>query len=202
MIGEFLGYVLCGLLTVMVVNGLLDKVKQKDTEITLPKQIRKKEYLMMFLFGAISFQGIRISTILLVGISVYMAFMAYTDYYTRKVYSAFSYLMFLLGIFYLFGETQNWKADITALLICIAIVMLGFMIRAYAFGDVEIYIALCPYYIKMFLDGTFLLLYSFTLFVAVFTSIRWKPLGISKTKAMAPVIAFVHFFLIVLLFLL
>ena len=125
--------------------------------------------------------------------------MAYTDYYTRKVYSAFSYLIFLLGIFSLFIGTQNWKVDIIAILICIGVIMLGFMIKSYALGDVEIYIALCPYYIKMFLDGTFLLLYSLTLFVAVLTSIRWKPLGLNKTKAIAPVIAFVHFFLIVLL---
>ena len=51
-----IGKLLCGLITVVVVHALLNKVKQKDTEITLPEQIRKKEYFMMFLLGAMSFK--------------------------------------------------------------------------------------------------------------------------------------------------
>ena len=194
---EFIGYILCGLLNLVIVNKLLCTVKQKDKEISLPKQLNRKENFMIFLFGIVSFHGFCSDSIIFFLLSVYLSFMAYTDFYTRKVYSAFSYFIFLIGIFVFISKTQDWERNISWFVFCFILIVFGFIVKAYAFGDVEIYMALSPYYITMFLDGMFLFLYGFTLLTAVLTSIQWKPFGVEKTKAIAPVITFVHFFLTV-----
>ena len=194
---ELIGCVLCGLLNLMILSKMLSVVKKKDKDIFLPKKIRNEEYFFIFLCGAVSFQGICVDTIIFFLLSVYLSFMAYTDFYTRKVYSAFSYFIFLIGIFVFISKTQDWERNISWFVFCFILIVFGFIVKAYAFGDVEIYMALSPYYITMFLDGMFLFLYGFTLLSAVLTSIRWKPFGVEKTKAIAPVITFVHFFLTV-----
>ena len=108
-------------------------------------------------------------------------------------------MYFLAGIFCLFFLTENWKAEFVCFLLYVVIVILGFLFKAYAFGDVEIYIALYPYFMKFFfvensIEERFIQViswYILTLFVTVVTSISIKGFKFNKTKALAPVIAFV-----------
>ena len=198
MVEYLLGGTMCGLLNIMAVLGLIRQIKRLDAENSLPEQVKIKEYIMFFLCGALSYRGIAISTIALVGLSVYLAFMAYTDYHTKHVYSFFSYLFFVAGACYLFLMSENWKAELLCFLLFGLIAMLGFVVKAYTLGDVEIYVALYPYFMKFFFadhvtEERFLQViswYLLTLFVSVVTSINIRKFKFNKTKAMAPVISF------------
>lgn len=209
----FFGVILCGLFTMLFVGRLVDKFKKIDKEIELPVSIAVKEYIMIFLCGAVAYQGFRISTIVLLFLGIYLAFMAYTDYHTKKVYSIFSYLMFVAGAVCLFMTTTSAKGNLYSLLAFVVLVLFGFLIKAYAFGDVEIYIALYPYYALYFFDMpedllSLMLWFAVTLFITVIACVvTWflsriknsnsGPDGFSKErKAMAPVIAFAHVLLL------
>lgn len=95
---NFIGCVLCGVLNLLLLRKLIYVVNLNDKDIILPEKIKNKEYFFMFLCGAVSFHGFCMDTIIFFLLSVYLSFMSYTDYYTRKVYSAFSYFIFLIGI--------------------------------------------------------------------------------------------------------
>lgn len=197
--GEYvLGSVLCGMLTVMGTNGLINKIRCFDVESNLPEKRSIKEYVLFFLCGAVSYQGVSITTGIILGLSLYLSFMAYTDYHTRNVYAVYSYMVFLVGVFYLFTATENWKHELVCLVVFFAIVLLGFLVKAYAFGDVEILMALYPYIVKLFFAETestekivqVVTWYCLTLLLSVLTSIRFRPFALKKDKAMAPVITF------------
>ena len=95
-------------------------------------------------------------------------------------------------------KSENLKTDIICFLVFGAILMLGFLFKAYAFGDVEIYLALYPYLMKFVFSGdtagsrfmNVISWFLFTLFITVVTSINVKELKFNKTKALAPAIAF------------
>lgn len=209
----FFGVILCGLFSMLTVGRLIDKFKKIDNEIELPASITVKEYMMIFLCGAAAYQGICISTIVLLYLGMYLSFMAYTDFHTKKVYSMFSYLIFVAGAVCLFMTTDSAIENIYTMLAFAVLVLLGFFIKAYAFGDVEIYIALYPYYAMYFFDMpedvlSLMLWFAVTLFITVIAcAVTWLvsrikgsnagPDGFSKgRKAMAPIIAFAHVMLL------
>lgn len=208
-----LGAILCGLFTVQMVGRLVDKFKKIDKEIELPSSITVKEFVMIFLCGAAAYQGISISTIVLLFLGIYVAFMAYTDFHTKKVYSTFSYIMFVAGAVCLFMTTDSVPGNLYTLFAFAVLVLFGFLIKAYAFGDVEIYIALYPYYAMYFFEMpedalNLMLWFAVTLFITVLAcAISWVVSrikgssvgtdGFSKgRKAMAPIIAFAHVMLL------
>lgn len=208
-----LGAIVCGLFTVQTVGRLVDKFKRIDKEIELPARITVKEYVMIFLCGAAAYQGISISSIVQLFLGIYLAFMAYTDFHTKKVYSMFSYLMFVAGTLGLFMTTDSVPENLYTLLAFVVLVLFGYFIKAYAFGDVEIYIALYPYYAMYFFDMpedvlNLMLWFAVTLFITVIAcAVSWVVFriknrnagtdGFSKErKAMAPVIAFAHVMLL------
>lgn len=195
--GYLLGCAACGISAVMAVNGMVDKIKRADDEISLPPAIRPREYLMLFLCGALSYQGISINTLIALGLAVYMGFMAYIDYNTMKVYSAFSYLVIVIGTIYLFQKADDWKVELVNLSVYFMLIMIGCIVRAYSFGDAEILMALYPYYAMMFFDGweavdrliLCVVCFLAAIFLTVITSIKPHPLRIQKLKPAAPDIA-------------
>ena len=119
---NFIGYILCGVVNLLILRKLIYVVNLNDKDIILPEKIQKKEYFFMFLCGGVSFHGFCMDTIIFLILSVYLSFMSYTDYHTRKVYSAFSYFIFLIGIFCFITKTQNWMVNIEWLIIYFTII--------------------------------------------------------------------------------
>lgn len=205
MLNTIFGSLVVGYAVALLVYSLIKTVKRCDVQHGLPEKLSPADCFCLFLCGASSYQGITVTSAILFCVTVYIAFMAYTDKHTRKVYSFASYVLFIPGLCALIFPNIR-KECIIPLIVYVGMVLFGFIIKAYHFGDVEVYIALAPYFmlippktvlgieISNFL--MLLLLFLFSIIITVLFSIKILPFRVEKKRPMVPAIAFVLSFML------
>ena len=137
-----------GATVLLIYCCIIHNIKKYDSRHGLPPKLVWKDMVMSFVSGICIADGSWIHRILLVICMGYLAAMAYTDYYSRKVYSLFYVLAVIPGAIWLvcIGKLENLVAIPLFLLF---ILFASYVVGAFRDGDVEVFIALTPYVVLL-----------------------------------------------------
>lgn len=184
---EVVKSILCGALVLLNVGIGINLVKKIDIENGLPKKISAWVDMCFFCAGCLIPTVSVISMVLNLIVVTYLCFTAYTDHYTKMVYSCGAYITGTIGIVALLLRNSSMWA---VLLGFYGVVVLMTLCRACALGDAEILMAVAPYLI-MSTSAPGLVLLTFFILTEVFFLVYAIVLRKAKLQeycAMAPAI--------------
>lgn len=133
-----------GVLVLILFVCIIQCIKKYDSHHGLPEKITGKAILIPLLSGLCIAEGNLVYKILLILCMGYLTAMAYTDYFTRKVYSMFYILATIPGAIWLVSMV-DWRKINEILFFILIIIFASFVLHAFRDGDVEVFIALVPY---------------------------------------------------------
>ena len=183
-----------GMIGVFLAVGIVVCIRRFVPDHGLPEEVKVPAIVFFFLSSAIlQTEDVVTTTLLLVFIS-YLSASAYTDYYSRYVYSLFSIVVGIAGYLYVVLNV-SWN-DLKQMLIFCLVILAAHFIKAYASGDVEVFIVSIPFVYmlarRMELPVLELLLFFFVLSVCL--TLLWALLRLAvkrkkeKQVAMVPAI--------------
>lgn len=136
--------ILQGAVAFLIYYSILVCIKKYDPGHGLPKKMTWRAFIFPSVGGICLATGSLVQTILLVLCIGYLSAMAYTDYYSKRVYSFFYIVTAIPG--YIWMMTNGTWSTIAALLVFILFeVLCAFLFGGFRDGDVEVFIALAPY---------------------------------------------------------
>ena len=135
--------VIYGVIGVFLAVSIVVCIRRFVPDHGLPKEVTIPAIAFFFISSAIvQTEDIVTTTLLLIFVS-YLSASAYTDYYSRYVYSLFSIVVGIAGYLYVVLN-MSWN-DIKQMLIFSLVVFLAYLFRAYASGDVEVFCVSIPF---------------------------------------------------------
>lgn len=193
--------VIQGFIVALLSFSILSFIRAVDLEHQLPQKTSWLSIGIFFMAGLVIEPKESITTILFLIFMSYLGAMAYTDWYTKHVYTFFSLFVSMIGYVSLLLNSN--RIEFAKLLFFISIVLFCWLLHTYAFGDVELFFAMTPYGVLLAeqyqADVFFLLLFLFCLSI-IFGILGWIIERVRKKKigehfAIAPGIYAVFFIL-------
>ena len=133
-----------GVLALLLFKTFIGCIKKYDSENGLPEEMSWKIELTVFCGGGMIFPETVLQILLLILFIAYLASMAYTDFFTQRVYSLFYVLVAIPGYLWLVGE-GSWLMLKVVLMYIGFVAVCSFVLNGFCDGDVEVFIAATPY---------------------------------------------------------
>lgn len=183
-----------GMIGVFLTVGIVVCIRKFVPDHKLPEEMKIPAIVFFFASSAIVQTEDIVTTMLLLVFISYLSASAYTDYYSRYVYSLFSIVVGIAGYLYVVLNA-SWN-DLKQMLIFCLVVLAAYFIKAYASGDVEVFVVSNPFVYmlarRMELPVLELLLFFFVLSVCL--TLLWALIRLAvkrkreKQIAMVPAI--------------